>query len=777
MCKDQRPLKKVPSMLILIAEDERITRSKLRRQLERMGHDVIEATDGAEAWESFQARTPPIAICDWEMPHMNGLELVQRIRAADQSGYVYIVMLTGKSEKEDVVEGIDAGADDFITKPFDRDELRARLNAGVRIVELEQNLASSNKRLRHELAVARELADAEHRRHEESLLGESIPVCALREGIELYGKTSEPLVLSGPAGAGQEAVARAIHRGSSRHERPFIYVACAHITGANESIFGFRADTEDDSQLGKALLADGGTLYLESVEMLSAQAQDQFCEFLTAAATRRSEGLNPDPDVRVIVSVSPQHDGDPSQRKIFDELDQALAPHRLTVPSLAERNDDITVIANRIVDRRARSAGKALDGLSVDAEAMLRQYSWPGNIRELQSVVERAVMLASGTRVDIPEELLREGRRVGGYTLQHQLGEGGMGEVWLAQHSLLARPSAVKLIRQSAMQGDGKKRGMLEERFQREAKATALLRSPNTVELYDFGVTDDGDFYYVMEYLQGVDLNTLVRNFGPLDPARAVHYLKQACTSLGEAHLTGLVHRDVKPENLFACQLGTQYDFLKVLDFGIVRMSKSEDQTATASGALTGSPACMSPEAAQGEEVTFASDVYGLGCVAYWLLTGRQVFEAPSTMQMLLQHVSQKPPPLSEFDSNFPKELEELVLRCLAKQPTDRPHDANDLGRQLAQLPIEPSWDNWQAQEWWHVNFPVAENSNSQSDTSVAIDSDTRSAQETKSVDMKPQVVEVDTTIDLESDRVEKVNRDRQSLTHSGRRREDYEGT
>ena len=571
-------------MRILIAEDERITRRKLQRQLEQMGHEVIEAADGAEGWKLFQDHTPSIAICDWEMPHMNGVELVRRIRAADTPHYVYIVMLTGKSEKEDIVEGIEAGADDFVTKPFDRSELRARLNAGLRIVELEHDLASANKRLRHELAVARELSDTEHRKHEESLLGDSIPVRALREGIAFFAKTDEPLVLSGPSGAGQEAVARSIHRGSSRCERPFIYVDCAHIAGANESIFGFRVDSENNDQLGKASLADGGSLYLESVETLSANSQQQLLEFLTDSAAQRAVGTTSHPDVRVIVSISQRPESDSSPGRLRDELEQKLAQHRLAVPSLAERKADITVIADHIVDRRARSSGKALEGLSTDAKEMLQRYSWPGNIRELRSVVERAVLLASGTHVEIPEELLREGRRVGGYTLQRQLGQGGMGEVWLAQHSLLARPSAVKLIRQSAMQRDAGARQKLEERFQREAKATAQLRSPNTVELYDFGMTDDGDFFYVMEYLHGVDLTQLVSQFGALDPARAVYFLKQACASLSEAHLMGLVHRDLKPDNLFACRLGTQYDFLKVLDFGIVHMSSGEDQTGTSAG-------------------------------------------------------------------------------------------------------------------------------------------------------------------------------------------------
>ena len=715
-------------MLILIAEDERITRRKLRRQLEQLGHEVLEAADGAEAWEHFQAQQPPIVVCDWEMPRMNGLELVERIRAADNPSYVYIVMLTGKSEKKDVIEGIESGADDFVTKPFDRGELRARLNAGLRIVELEHDLASANVCLRHELAVARELSNAEHRKHEEVLLGESIPVRALRQGIELYAKSDEPLLLGGPGGAGQEATARAIHRASARRDRPFIYVACAHVSDGNESLFGFRAASDDGQGFDKASLAAGGTLYLDGVESLSPPRQTQLLDFLNQAATSRADGKAPQPDVRMIASIGQTADHHASVTPVGLDLEQALARHRLNVPSLAERREDVVPIAEHIVDRRSRSAGKALEGLSDEAKVMLQNYSWPGNIRELQSVVERAVLLSSGKRVDIPEELLREGRRIGGYTLQRHLGEGGMGEVWLAQHSLLARPSAVKLIRQAAMGRDPKTREMLEERFQREAKATAQLRSPHTVELYDFGVTDEGDFYYVMEYLEGLDLHTLVQQFGTLDVGRAIHFLSQACLSLGEAHQAGLVHRDIKPENLFACKLGTQCDFLKVLDFGIVRSNTNSDHTATSEGVITGSPTCISPEAAQGEAVTFASDVYGLGCVAYWLLTGQQVFQAPSAMKILLQHISKQPQTPSSIRPDLPSELDDLVLRCLAKNPLDRPGDAIELGEQLAALAQVKPWDAGQARAWWKANVSSTATSLSQNDTAVAIKSETQSA-------------------------------------------------
>lgn len=698
-------------MLILIAEDERITRRKLQRQLEQLGHEVIDAADGAEAWKLFQEHFPPIVVCDWEMPIMNGLELVQHIRAADCPNYVYIVMLTGKSDKEDVVEGIEAGADDFVTKPFDRNELRARLNAGLRIVELEHSLAGANDRLKHELAVARELSNAEHRKHEESLLGESIPVRALRDGIQRFAASDDPLLLTGPAGAGQEAVARAIHRSSPRNDRPFINVACAHIAGVNESLFGFNPDSTHESHFGKVSLADGGTLYLEGFETLSPEAQAELAKFLGVAANSQEKGVRPVPDVRVIAYQSSSSSTDRSS--VNEELEQRIGIHRLAVPSLAERREDIAVIAASIVERRARLAGKAIDGLVEGAEEMLCQYSWPGNIRELQNVVERAVVLASGTRVDIPEELLREGRRIGGYTLERKLGSGAMGEVWLAKHSLLARPSAVKLIRQEALRGDITARELLETRFQREAQATAQLRSPHAVELYDFGLMDDGDFYYVMEYLRGIDLESLVHQFGALPPPRVVHFLRQACMSLGEAHGAGLVHRDVKPANLFVCQLGPHYDFLKLLDFGIVRTTSDLNQTVSSGvsatlssvGQIAGTPTTISPEVVDGKPAGFASDIYGLGCVAYWLLAGRHVFEAPNAMSFMVKHLSQTPEPLSRHASNVPAGLDELVLRCLAKNPTDRPGSAFELAELLEAIPLHAPWNNQMAKAWWSENM------------------------------------------------------------------------
>ena len=684
---------------ILIAEDEQISRRKLQRQLEQMGHPVDAAADGRQAWEMFQDNPCPLVICDWEMPEMTGLELVRKIRAAQCEAYVYIVMLTGKSDTKDIVAGMEAGADDFITKPFDRGELRARLNAGKRIIELEHHLAAVNVRLKHELAVARELTNVEHRKHEEALLGDSIAIRSLREGVELHAQHNDPLLLVGPTGAGEEAVARAVHRASPRFDRPFIHVACAQIATVEESIFGASHSQAEEDKLGKAWLANGGTLYLESVESLPRAKQAELCQFLGDSTEQAKL------DVHLIAYSGVDPATAVRQGILEPALERLLGSRRLTVPSLAERREDILTIANHIAEKRSRNVGKMFDEINPDSQAKLQQYSWPGNIRELRSVIERAVVLATGVQLDIPDDLLETGRRLGSYRLEQPLGRGGMGEVWLGHHSLIARPAAVKVIRQDRLEAASERRDVVLARFEREARATAQLRSPHTVELYDFGVSEEGDLFYVMEYLQGVDLQTLVDRYDPLPSARAIHLLRQACLSLAEAHDAGLVHRDIKPANLFVCALGTEYDWLKVLDFGVVRLTEHQDQLQSVEGQLAGTPLSMAPELVDGDQATPQADVYSLGCVAYWMLTGSPVFDAPTMMGLLMKHARQDPEPPSSKQPAVPPELDEIVLQCLAKDPDDRPDNAMDLRAQLLAVPVEETWSEQQASTWWRKHL------------------------------------------------------------------------
>jgi hypothetical protein len=287
------------------------------------------------------------------------------------------------------------------------------------------------------------------------------------------------------------------------------------------------------------------------------------------------------------------------------------------------------------------------------------------------------------------QQVSRE-REMGSYRLGDLLGRGGMGEVYLATHRMLARPAAIKLIRAEVLAaGDAAMAQTAVARFRREAEAAARLRSPHTVELYDFGVTEDGTFYLVMELLQGRNLELLVREQGPLDPARVVHILRQVCDSLEEAHSYGLVHRDIKPANIHLGRLGLREDFVKVLDFGLVRSfgGPSEESLTGATGMTPGTPAYMAPEMAHDRVVDGRADIYSLGCVAHYLLTGRLVFEGDTPLQTILKHLQQAPEPPSRVgDRPIPPLLDELVLACLAKQPEDRPPSAAVLSQRLAQV-------------------------------------------------------------------------------------------
>jgi serine/threonine-protein kinase len=305
---------------------------------------------------------------------------------------------------------------------------------------------------------------------------------------------------------------------------------------------------------------------------------------------------------------------------------------------------------------------------------------------------------------------VHQARQLGSYKLVEPLGAGGMGEVWRAEHELLARPAAIKLIKTEPQSGsDVGAHQRLIERFEREAQATAALESPHTVELYDFGVSDDGVLYYVMELLRGIDLETLVQRFGPQPPERVAHILAQTCLSLEDAHQRGLVHRDVKPANLFLTSRAQEVDFVKVLDFGLVKVVAPEAQDVKLSrvGEVHGTPAYMSPEEAAGEgDVEPRSDLYSLGCVAYWLLTSKLVFDEPSSMKMTIAHATREPvAPSRVAEQPVPPFLDDLVLRCLAKAPAERPTSAADVAQEIAASSLAQAWTVERARAWWREHL------------------------------------------------------------------------
>jgi serine/threonine-protein kinase len=291
-----------------------------------------------------------------------------------------------------------------------------------------------------------------------------------------------------------------------------------------------------------------------------------------------------------------------------------------------------------------------------------------------------------------------EAQQLGQYRLLRRIGTGGMGDVYLAEHQLLKRPCALKLIRSQDM-SDPK----AVERFEREVRITATLSHPNTVEIFDYGRTEDGTYYYVMEYLPGLSLEELVKRHGPLPAGRVVYLLRQVCRALREAHAAGLIHRDIKPSNIIAAQRGGMDDVAKLLDFGLVRPpATGQAPHSSHVGMVLGTPLFMSPEQASGRgKLDQRSDIYSLGGVAYYLLTGRPPFEG-SAIEVMLAHARDTVAPPSAILTDIPHDLERVVLRCLSKDPADRFPDAESLERALGECSCARDWDEGHAARWWH---------------------------------------------------------------------------
>jgi hypothetical protein len=298
-----------------------------------------------------------------------------------------------------------------------------------------------------------------------------------------------------------------------------------------------------------------------------------------------------------------------------------------------------------------------------------------------------------------------EARRFGQYRLGRRIGAGGMGEVFLAEHELLKRPCAVKLIRPEVVLRAG-----TIERFEREVMINAKLSHPNTVEIFDYGRTEDGTYYYVMEYLPGMSLAELVERHGPLPPGRVVYLLRQVALALHEAHEAGLIHRDIKPSNIFAAKRGAMDDVAKLLDFGLVRPVATADSPHTSEeGKILGTPLYMSPEQASGSRSLDArSDIYSLGAVAYHVLTGRPPFDKGTAIEAIIAHARDPVVPASQLRVGLPDDLDDVVLRCLAKDPRDRFPDAESLEIALGRCACATSWDKNRARKWWRdISSPI----------------------------------------------------------------------
>jgi eukaryotic-like serine/threonine-protein kinase len=331
------------------------------------------------------------------------------------------------------------------------------------------------------------------------------------------------------------------------------------------------------------------------------------------------------------------------------------------------------------------------EGISQQGGALDETGSWPGPSACL-SPHKTAPMF------DIDAGASANFIQIGQYRIHRRIGAGGMGEVYLAEHQFLKRFCALKLVRPDSA-ADPKALA----RFEREVRATAALSHPNTVEIYDYGRTADGIYYYVMEFLPGLSLAELVERHGPLSPGRVVYLLRQICQALCEAHAEGLIHRDIKPSNIVAARRGGIDDVAKLLDFGLVRPVVSEaDRDTSGEGRVVGTPLYTSPEQARGDRgLDGRSDIYSLGAVAYHLLTGRPPFNKANGLAILVAHTREPLIPPSLIRADIPKDLERVVVRCLAKDAADRFANAASLDRALGACACAANWDQYRAAHWW----------------------------------------------------------------------------
>jgi len=367
-----------------------------------------------------------------------------------------------------------------------------------------------------------------------------------------------------------------------------------------------------------------------------------------------------------------------------------LVSRAATVPSTPLRTlliGLVSVIPTIVVSAMLQAGSNVATAATTSAAAYAA--TWAGVALVTSSMISRVIYGLS--------RQVAEARQVGQYTLEERIGRGGMGEVFRARHALLRRPTAVKLLRPDNVAPANL------VRFEREVQLTSQLRHPNTVAIYDYGRTMDGIFYYAMEFLDGIDLNELVELAGPQRPERVVRILRQACGALQEAHAAGLVHRDVKPANIILCEAHGSHDVAKVVDFGLVKEFRAgETASVTQAATLLGTPLFMAPETLlSADDAKPSSDIYSLGGVAYYLLTGSHVFMGDTTLAICTQHLHAVPEaPSLRLGSSLPAGLDELVLECLAKDPGQRPTSAARLAHALAALGLA-EWTEAEAQDWW----------------------------------------------------------------------------
>ncbi len=458
---------------ILLVDDDATNLEALRHALDGRGYRLFVTRSGENAIDVARRARPGLVLLDVVMPGIDGYETCRRLKDDPETREAAVIFLSSLDDARDKVRGLEVGAVDFVSKPFQKDEVVARVNTHLTLQRLRRQLEARNAELSRELAVAQELLTDARRRVEGPLLGDSPAIRALRESMAQHAANEQLLFLTGPQGGGHEAVARAIHHASPRGRQAFIHLNCALLPVGQDPGIVSPAAALAESPAGQRLslleLATRGTLYLEEVQRLSGDVQERLADVLHVLERPRERGGAMASDVRFIVSSSSPL---ATTGGFHPKLLALLEWRQLRVPSLAERQDDVAEIALFFLRQHARRIGAVVESISERSMKRLRRYRWPGDVGELQSLIERAVTSARDPVLEIDEALLDEGLPLGLYRLMEKLGEGGMGEVWRARHQLLARPCAIKLIRPELL-GE-KNREAATERFRLEAQHRAL---------------------------------------------------------------------------------------------------------------------------------------------------------------------------------------------------------------------------------------------------------------------------------------------------------------
>jgi CheY-like chemotaxis protein len=603
---------------LLLVDDNPTNLQVLFQALEAEGYELLIAQSGTEALQTAREARPRLILLDINMPGMDGYETCKRLKADPETAEAVIIFLSARGAVADKVRGLELGAVDYIGKPFQFEEVVARVGKHLQADHQRRTLQQQNRELQEQVSGGFRHYSAE----------------------ELAGLIDQ--------GEGDRVEFKSTLRWNLHANKPDkrIENACLKTVAAY-------------------LNTDGGLLFVgvaDDGEALGVQ-QDRF--------------QNHDKLLLHWHSLIKSHLGVEFTSYVRSTI-QPIRGQDILVVQCLPATQPVFLRRDNEEDFCVRTGNGSQPLKPSEVLAYLQQRH------------------ASSTVSPLPAAL--KGRRLGQYDIEEKVGVGAMGVVYRARHAMLRRPAAIKLLDES------KTTNHTLARFEREVQLCSQLYHPNTIAIYDYGRTPEGSFYYVMEYLNGINLEQLVQQEGPLPEARTIQILRQVCGSLAEAHEANLIHRDIKPANIMLNYRGGLYDFVKLLDFGLVKATDTEQEfNLTKPGTVAGTPLYLSPEAIQRpEETDPRSDLYSLAAVGYYLLAGRPVFEGRSVLDICMGHAKRTPvPPSEKRGQPISEDLEDLILRGLEKRPEDRFQTAKAFRKALGECRTVDTWTEEQAALWW----------------------------------------------------------------------------